>query len=211
MEAWGINCSVHCSSSNVSSGGQTYVFQSPGHRISISHPSATVPSPRAWDQEIEDELRWGPGVLCPGNVERRENSTIINSAADSKEGGVGSTREDKKEHTQVCRGHSWDSTSEAWWGNRRRWLTGGRRPGSVLSSSEVRGLLPAGCTTVTEGRSWGVQLQAGGWGGSQPLQGPHHVESGQQASSPEHGQSPQGGGLIPRGAKGVSPGSAHII
>lgn len=55
--------------------------------------AAKSPGSRDWD-----ERRWGPGVLCPVNVGRGDGSAVINFAADLKGGGVGSTREDIKEH-----------------------------------------------------------------------------------------------------------------
>lgn len=60
---------------------------------SVHSAAAKSPGSRDWD-----ERRWGPGVLCPVNVERSDSSTVINFAADLRGGGVGSTREDIKEH-----------------------------------------------------------------------------------------------------------------
>ena len=55
-------------------GGQTYVSQNPEHGISISPQHPEWP-PKAQDQEISDELRRGPGVLCPVHVERWESNS----------------------------------------------------------------------------------------------------------------------------------------
>lgn len=55
--------------------------------------AAKSPGSRDWD-----DRRWGPGVLSPVNVGRGDSSAVINFAADLKGGGVGSTREDIKEH-----------------------------------------------------------------------------------------------------------------
>ena len=60
---------------------------------SVHSAAAKSPGSRDWDEQ-----RWGPGVLCLVKVGRGDSSAVMNFVADLKGGGVGSTREDIKEH-----------------------------------------------------------------------------------------------------------------